>query len=107
LLKNEIVRPLDYILNFNGKTGKIMRRMSRRRNVLKNIVARILKEVHILKKKPKLSELLNAFRGQPKKESYNKLMKLYAKEPFLNNEEDPRYDILQKYFNRLQKNFNI
>ena len=47
--------------------------MSRRRNVLKNIVAKIVLEVRVQKKKPKLSALLKKFRDMDKEKAHKSL----------------------------------
>ena len=51
-----------------------------RRNVLKNVVTSKLMEIRILKRKPKLKDLLKKFEGMDKEFVADKLTKMYSKD---------------------------
>ena len=71
ILKTNKYQPLDYILHFDDKK---LRRKNRRKMVLKNVVAQIMKEVEIQKKKPKLRDLLKAFKAMGREQGYKRMM---------------------------------
>ena len=96
-----IVHPHDVLLHFDDKK---LRRQSRRRITLKNVVFRIVKEVRVQKSKPKLRDLIEHLRGKDKEENCLKLIQLYGSErdkARLLSKSDPKADLLNLYLNRL------
>ena len=81
-----------------------------RRNILKNIVFRRIIEIREIKKKPKLSQILEYFNKQGNKNNkdrlVNKLKLLYKRKdnhPKQHFNQDPKYEKLMSSFDRIQK----
>ena len=95
MFENSLIRqnknyPLDYIIcRFNEY--KPERYMLTRRGILKNVVFNIIEQVRFRKKMPKLTDLLNAFKGKTKEWCSKKMTQLFSKQKEFNFEDDPRY----------------
>lgn len=68
---------LDYIVSCTH-CDKKDKYMVRRRTILKNVVFARIEQIRLIKRKPKLKDLLEFFRGKDKEFAAKKLRQLYS-----------------------------
>ena len=69
------------------------------------MVATRIQEIRAIKRKPKLTDLLNFFRGRDKDEIREKIVFFFRSEDKKDNEPDLRFDKMNDHFDRLRKSF--
>jgi hypothetical protein len=77
-----------------------------RNNILKLVVSRIIEEIRLLRRKPKLGDILAKFRGMPKEIVLGKVMMLFSNEVQM-NKENVKFDKIMDSFLRISKIFTI
>lgn len=120
ILKMKKTFPLDYVVHVpeemkpNKDDPKFKVEVMQRQNIFKNVVFRRIIEVRMMKKKPKLSDIMKLMKqkdlSNPKtREDFKKkILSLYDDESQKKNDrvEDPKYDKLMSNFDRIQKVVN-
>lgn len=82
-----------------------------RENILKNVVYSRILEIQEQKRKPKLPDILRAFKNQSTPEQKNmivdKIKLLYSNTPVkISTQEDPKYERIMTSFDRLKKSLS-
>ena len=104
--------PLDYVMNLPKELRDIkdpnkQENIWRRENIFKNVIMRRIIEIRVLKKKPRLGDILKMIKGKdlsnPKvKEDFKrKIFALYDENPHEHHVEDPKYERLMSNFDRM------
>ena len=98
--------PLEYR---EVKNNEIQEGIWRRENIFKNVIMRRIIEIRMIKKKPKLNDILKMMKGKDlsdpkvKADFKRKIFALYDENEQQKGEEDAKYDKLMANFDRVQK----
>lgn len=116
-LKGERSYPVDYVKKMENETSDIMERQHRR-NLLKNVVMRIVDETRERKRRPKLGEVIKVYKkalendpgnaAAVKQKFQEKFIKLYAGEDKEEDEnsKDEKYKHLIETMTRVKQQFS-